>query len=356
MKIRSVEAWRVDMPLAEPYTIAYETVSSASNVFLRLDTGRSVGFGCAAPDEPVTGETPAATLELLRGPVAEALRGQDPLRPNHVLDKLQPLLTGRPSAQAAVDMALWDLMGRTAGMPLWRIFGGFRTRIRTSVTVGILPVDETVARAQAYVGQGFRCLKLKGGADMQGDVERVIKTREALGPGVELRFDANQGFSVEETLAFVEQARPARLELIEQPTPRDALDQLGHVTAGSALPIMADESLMSLRDAFRLARRDLADMVNVKLMKVGGLSQALKIDSVALAAGLEVMVGCMDEAALGIAAGLQYALARRNVHYADLDGHLDLRDDPSAGTVTLEDGWLLASERPGLGMDLRLGP
>ena len=355
MKIRNVEAWRVDMPLAEPYTIAYETVTSASNVLIRLDTGRSVGFGCAAPDEPVTGETVEATLALLSDEVAEALRGQDPLRPNHLLDRLQPLLAGRPSAEAAVDMALWDLLGRTAGMPLWRIFGGFRTRIRTSVTVGILPLTETVARAQAFTGQGFRCLKLKGGASMPGDVERVIKVREAVGPGVELRFDANQGFTVEETLAFVEQSRPAKLELIEQPTPRDELDQLGRVTAGSSLPIMADESLMSLRDAFRLARRDLADMVNVKLMKVGGLTQALKIDAVALAAGLEVMVGCMDEAALGIAAGLQYALARRNVHYADLDGHLDLRDDPTAGAVTLEDGWLVASERPGLGLDQRLG-
>jgi L-alanine-DL-glutamate epimerase-like enolase superfamily enzyme len=356
MKIRAVEVWRVDMPLAEPYTIAYETVDAASNVFIRLDTGRVVGFGCAAPDEPVTGETVDDTLAVLSGAVAEALKGQDPLRPIAVIDRLQPLLADRPAALAAVDMALWDLLGRTAGMPLWRLFGGFRTRIRTSVTIGILPPPETVARAESLVGQGFRCLKLKGGSDMEGDVERAIKVREAVGSGIELRFDANQGFTVEETLAFVEAARPARLELIEQPTPRDALDQLGRVTAGSTLPIMADESLMSLRDAFRLARRDLADMVNVKLMKVGGLTPALKIDSVALAAGLEVMVGCMDEAALGIAAGLQYALARRNVHYADLDGHLDLRDDPSAGTVTLADGWLVASERPGLGLDARLVP
>ena len=355
MRITGVEAWLVTMRLSRPYTASYDTVEETTNVFLRILTDRRlVGYGCAAPDEHATGETTDAMLETIRTVVEPILKGADPLRPALLLEMLRPVLEEEPSIRAGVDMALWDILGKKCELPLWKILGGYRDRMMTSVTVGILPVEETVAQAREWVGRGFRILKLKGGIDVEADIARVFKVREAVGNDVALRFDANEGFTVEQAMWFIDRTAPAQLELLEQPTHKGLLDVLGQVTRRGAVPVMADESLATLRDAFRLASNDMVDMLNVKLMKVGGIAEAQRINAVAKAARLQVMVGCLDESALGIAAGLHFALADRNIAYADLDGHLDLTGDPAAGAVIIEDGTLLPNDQPGLGFDLRV--
>ena len=352
MKIRRLEARTVCMALDIPYRIAYEEVTRAENIFLRMETDAGIiGYGCAAPAEAVTGESCRAAEKALETAAFPLLLGADPLRRIALLESLRDPLQKNPSARAAVDMALLDILGKKAGLPVWRILGGFRDRIRTSVTIGILPLKETIERARTWAGRGFTALKIKGGLDMEQDVERVLKVREALGEEIELRFDANQGYSAEQSIAFVERVAAAKLEIFEQPVPTDQDAALQSVTSKAPIPVMADESLKNLKDAYRLAKGELVDMVNVKIMKVGGSTDADQINAVARSAGLEVMVGCMDEAALGIAAGLHFALSHPNVQYADLDGHLALRDDPSNGAVLLRDGILYPADKPGFGKD-----
>ena len=354
MKIRSIDAWVVKMPLIEPYTIAYERVDSAANVFLRIETDdKYVGFGCAAPDKAITGETPEGILDACDRIILPLLKGTDPLRIAYLLEKVTPALEHQSSCLAMVDMALYDILGKRTGLPLYILLGGYRTHMVTSITIGILSVDKTVETAKRHVENGFKAIKIKGGNDVEEDIEKIIRTRKAVGKKIGLRFDANQGYSETQAVRFVEKTSSADVELLEQPTPRLQHDVLGRLTEGVPIPVMADESLMDLKDAFKLAKNNLVDMVNIKLMKVGGIYEAMRINAVAKAAGLEVMVGCMDESALAIAAGLHFALARPNVAYADLDGHLDLLDDPSKGALILKNGALYPTGKPGLGFDIK---
>jgi L-alanine-DL-glutamate epimerase-like enolase superfamily enzyme len=350
MKIDRVEIRVQNLELREPYAIAYETTERVDNVFVMLHAGRWLGLGSAAPDPAVTGESVADTVRVLEDVAAPRLRGATWLRRAALMADLARELGDNPSALAAVDLALHDLLGKRAGLPLWQILGGFRDRIATSVTIGILDLDETVRLARKRVACGFRHLKLKGGRDVEGDIARVLAVRRAVGDSVGLRFDANQGFTVEESVHFVTAVNAARLELIEQPTAREDPRLLGEVTAAVDLPVMADESLVSLRDAFRLAENDRVDMVNIKLMKVGGIARAQRVDAVAQSARLESMVGCMDESAVSIAGALAFALSSPNVEYADLDGHLDLLGDPAAGALPVVDGFLHGPTEPGLGV------
>lgn len=353
MRITNAEVWKVEMRLKAPYAIAYETISKAVNVLLRLETnsGHS-GFGCAAPDPPVTGETAEAVLAAAEETIIPLLKGRDPLDWAKRNAEIRNQVRSMPSVRAMADMALFDLLGRVAGLPLYKLMGGFRKRMLTSVTIGILPLQETLETARKYVGQGFKALKVKGGLDVEADIECICKLREACGSHVTLRFDANQGYDRHQAMRFIEGTQAASLELFEQPTPRSETGILGRITEQSQIPIMADESLMDLKDVFRLAKGGLVDMVNIKLMKTGGLADALQIDAVARAAGISAMMGCMDESALGIAAGLHFALARPNVSHADLDGHFDLLDDPTKGAIRLKEGYLYPAASSGFGVSL----
>jgi L-alanine-DL-glutamate epimerase-like enolase superfamily enzyme len=250
---------------------------------------------------------------------------------------------------AMVDMALHDILARKAKLPLYQLLGGFRHEVQTSITIGILPLRETLEQAGYYLKKGFSIVKLKGGAHLPDDIEKIQKLREKLGYDFFLRFDANQGYNTEESVEFISKTKSANIEILEQPTSRKREERLGEVSQIIDVPVMADESIKTLKDAFRLASNDWIDMVNIKIMKVGGILESQHINSVAKAAGLEVMVGCIDECALGISAGLHFTLSRPNIEYADLDGHLDLLEDPFTDLFKLKNGILYPSNYPGLG-------
>ncbi len=351
MKITRVELTPLSLKLRSPYTVAYQTFDRSDHLFLRLEAGGKSGWGCMAPDVFVTGEDVGKIYPEVREALPALLLGGDPFRRAQHLDRIKKAFPLYPGLRAAADMALWDLLGNYAGLPVWKIIGGYRSRIETSITIGICPLEETLEQAREFVSQGFGILKIKGGMSPEEDGERVIRVHEEFGGKIRLRFDANQGYDIKGTMAFLDIIREVPLELLEQPTGKEDTEALGHITNRTEVNIMADESLLSLMDAFKLARKGLVDMMNIKLLKVGGITDAIQVDSVARSAKIKVMVGCMDESALGISAGLHFALSRKNILYADLDGHFDLVDDPAAGAVLFKKGFLYPSEKPGLGFE-----
>lgn len=349
MKITNITYECLDLKLSVPYTIAYETIDSSVNFILKVETdNRILGYGCAAPDKIVTGEHPKEVEDALKSIIIPYLKGKDPFTYASILAELKVLLGNKSSSLMMVDMVLHDLISKKAEVPLYRFLGGYRNSIPTSITVGILPVEETLRQSHEFVQKGFSILKIKGGNNLEEDIEKMMRLHEKF-PEVTLRFDGNQGYSVEESVAFVEATNKIGIEIFEQPTRLEKEERLGQVMDRINIPVMADESLKTLKDVFRLAQNERVDMVNIKLMKVGGILEGMHINSVAKSAGIETMVGCNDECALGIAAGLHFALSRPNIHYADLDGHLDVVDDPFKGLFHLEKGVLFPTEAAGLG-------
>ncbi|NNC63022.1 MAG: dipeptide epimerase [Eudoraea sp.] len=349
MKITRVSYERLDLSLSVPYTIAYETVTHVSNFILKLETDTSlVGYGCAAPDMEVTGESAEMVEKSIQHHVLPLLKGHNPYMYPKILEELLLLCPEQSSLLAMVDIALLDLMAKKTDVPLYQFLGGYRNSIATSITIGIMDLEKTLATAREYISRDFGILKIKGGLNLEEDIAKMIKLREKY-PGIGLRFDGNQGYSVEESIAFVKATEHISIQIFEQPTKTKGDQQLGEVTHAVGIPVMADESLKTLDDAFRLAQKEQIDMINIKLMKVGGILEGMHINSVAKSAGLEAMVGCLDECALGISAGLHFALSRPNIHFADLDGHLDLQNDPFQGLFELKKGILYPSEAPGLG-------
>ncbi|WP_209401328.1 mandelate racemase/muconate lactonizing enzyme family protein [Pseudozobellia sp. WGM2] len=349
MRITHISYERLNLKLSEPYTIAYETIDSTVNFILKVETdSHIVGYGCAAPDKIVTGETAAEVEDAITNTIIPLLKGKDPFTYALILMELKGMLGKKSSSLTMVDMALHDLIARKADVPLYRFLGGFQKSIATSITIGILPLNDTLIQAREFVEKGFTILKVKGGHSLEEDIEKMTRLHEEF-PDITLRFDGNQGYSVIDSVAFVKATSQIGIEIFEQPTKLEKEERLGEVMNQVDIPVMADESLKTLTDAFRLAQNERVDMVNIKLMKVGGILEGMHINSVAKAAGIESMIGCNDESALGISAGLHFALSRPNIRYADLDGHLDVLDDPFKGLFHLKNGVLYPTEAPGLG-------
>jgi L-alanine-DL-glutamate epimerase-like enolase superfamily enzyme len=354
MQITKVEVTPVELNLHQPARMAgLPEINQVMAVFVRMDTRQGqTGWGCTVTHSKLTGEKPEDVVNSCLE-CASLVPDLHPTNIEYSLSELSLRAKVTPSTLCAYDLAFHDLLSLSAGMPLYRILGGYRNRIQTSVTIPIAPISDSVQLAGDRAGQGFRMLKIKGGLDPDEDVQRVEAIHRAL-PDHILRLDADGGYTPQQALD-VARVLGDILEMLEQPIPPGDLAALRQVKEISPIPILADQSVRGPSSALELAANHTVDGLSIKLATCGGLRCARQIDAIARAAHLDTMVSCFIEPAMLISAGLSLALSSPNVRYGDLDGYLDLTNDPSQAGFTLEDGWLVATDVPGLGYTVNLG-
>lgn len=358
LPIADVRVIRADIPLRRPHRLAFTRLEAVNFVFVRIETRQGhVGWGEAAClGGPTWSEESAESVAItIERYLAPALLGRDAASPEALRLEMARRVQGNPFARAAVDMALWDLNGRALGVPVHRLLGGrVRDHVPLSWSLAVEDPEAELAEARALAARGHRIFKVKCGAHpLETDVTRVRRLREALGPEVVLRVDANQAWDLAGTLRALRAMEPAGLDLVEQPVPRWDLAALAEVGRRVAVPVMADESCASPHDALALARLGGVSVLALKLTKSAGFAGALAIARIAEAAGLGAYVGCMIETSLGTAAGLQLALAAAPVTWGcELFGPLLLAGDVTAEPVRYAPGAILALDGPGLGVEV----
>jgi L-Ala-D/L-Glu epimerase len=329
------------------FKIATGSSDVEENTIVKVRSGKEFGVGNASPSN-VTHET-RDSIEKFLTLVPKKIVGtaEDDLDRLH--KRLDAIAEGNTAAKAAVDIAIFDLLSKRAGQPLYEYLGGTRNKMITDMTIGIESKETTVQKALKHTKSGFKALKIKVGLELAQDIRRVEAVRNAVGPSIEIRVDANQGYTVEQAIEFCDAMNALGVVVVEQPVSADDYAGLKVVTESSEVCIMADECVKSALDARRIAREGIADMINIKLMKSAGIHEAHIINRLAESTDIMTMVGCMGEIQVSIAAGLHFALSSKNVAFADLDSHFNIVDDPSSG-LRFDEGFLIAPENPGLGI------
>lgn len=353
MKITAIHAAKIDLELKKPFKVAIGYITKVDTVVVRIDTDEGIsGFGEGSGIPFVTGETSQSVLQTLKL-FEKDLIGQNPFAIDHLHKLMDRTIVRNPAAKAAVDIALHDLCAKALGVPLYTFLGGVKRTVETDLTIGIDTPENMAEEAQEIISRGFTQLKVKTGIDLADDIRSLRLIREAVGDQVKIKVDANQGYTVTECLEFMEQVHDCDIELIEQPTPYWDVEGLVQIRKKASIPIMADESLMQVEDAVHLLRTGAVDMFNIKLMKCGGLHRGMQINSMAEAANVPTMLGCMTESPLSIAAAAHLVSACPNVQFVDLDSFLSFKDVGGVRhSFTIKGGMIDLGDAPGHGVEV----
>ena len=353
MKIANVRLGRISVPLRTPFKTALRSVNSVEDVIVEIHTDcGAVGYGEAPPTGAITGDTTGAIIGAIQDHIAKTIVGRDVDEFEPLLQSVQKCIVGNSSAKAAVDMALWDLYGQLYRIPVYKLLGGGRKQIVTDITISVNDPATMASDARKAVARGYDCLKMKVGVNPELDVARLAAVRNAVGKDIVIRIDANQAWTPKQAVKLLNrmQEQGLDIELVEQPVAAHDFAGLKYVTERSYVPVLADEAVFSPENAMTILQMGAADLINIKLMKCGGIYNALKIASAAQVFGVECMIGCMLEAKISVNAAVHLACAKNIITRVDLDGPVLCSEDPILGGAVFDEKTITVSDEPGLGI------
>jgi L-alanine-DL-glutamate epimerase-like enolase superfamily enzyme len=353
LKITSADIYRFSIPM-EPFTIATGTMDHAQNVFIRLYTDAGFyGVGECSAFPMIVGETQDTCLVMARE-FARLWKGRDALDIPARMQQLHDFTAGNTTIKSAFDMALYDIAAKNANLPLYQFLGGSKRPVETDITIGISEPGAMAKKAVAFQKSGANILKVKVGKDAKSDVERIKQIRQAVGNDMQIRIDANQGWSFDDAVFALQAIGEYRVEFCEQPMRTWYDDRLPELMKLSPVKIMADESVYSHHDANKQINSHSCDYINIKMAKSGGIYEAKQIHDLAAEKGIPCMMGGMLESRIALSAKLHFVYASPNMKFYDMDtcmlGHMV---DPCEGGVTYNKYFLDINDQPGIGADAK---
>jgi muconate cycloisomerase len=373
MKISFIETIPIRLPTRRVHQWASLTTPIGVYVIVKLHTDEGlIGLG----EAPVLkdwggdygryfGETPQSTIHIINDILAPAVKDQDPRRFEAIHALMDKAVKGYPYCKAAIDGALYDVVGKALNVPAYQLLGGcFRERVSIAHSLGLMEIDKAVEEAIQAKAEGVKTIKLKGGVDHKRDVELVKQIRKAIGPDLNICVDANQGYPTAKVAVRITQAMEEYgLLYMEQPV--EGIDHMAEVARRVNTPIMADESAWTAQDVLEIVQKKAADIVSIYTTKPGGMFKAKKVAAVAEAAGLPCNVNGSVETGVGNAANLHLAASTGVVTYACVVpvsspkekskkgiAGIYYQDDIITEPFAFDNGDIIVSAKPGLGIEL----
>jgi len=356
-KISSIDIVKMNIDKSYVVKIAYGSIPQVKSILIRVNTEDGMyGWGECSPHPMVVGSTQGSAFEVAKY-LARNLIGREATAIEDNMRLLKRLMIAHSGVRNAFDNAMWDILGKTANQPVYKLLEGKNRELHTDITIGHEDSIGSIQKlACGHLDNGFTEIKMKTGRLGTTDFEHVKAVREIAGDKIQLKIDCNQGWDLATSLKNARMMEPLKLEYYEQPLPVWNLEDMARFRSKINTPVCADESVFDEKDAFKICKIGAADYLNIKLMKSGGIHTGLKINAVAESYGAKCMIGCMGETRLGLTASAHLVLARPNIQFLDLDSAFFNAEDPISGGIIYgetDKSQIQVPETPGLGLDVK---